>query len=109
MVVDLLHIGIALEIAPAHVERNIGRIDHTLQQHEELRHDIFHFIGYKNLVGVELDLVFLYLVVLFDLREIQDTSEVEGIVHIQMDPEQRQFIVWIKLLIEVLIIFSSQL
>ena len=70
MVIDLFYIRIALQITAANVQRNIRAVDHAMQQHQEFGNDIFYFIGYKDLVAVQLDLVFLNFVALFDLREI---------------------------------------
>ena len=60
-----------------------------MQQGEELRHDTFYLIGHEYLVAVELDLVLLQFNVRLNLREIEDTREVEGIVDVEVDPEQR--------------------
>ena len=59
-----------------------------MQQGEELWHDAFYLIGYEDLVAVELDFVLLQFDVRLDLREIEDTREVERIVDVQVDPEQ---------------------
>ncbi len=87
VVVDLLYVRVALQITSAYIERDIRAIDDAVQQHQKFRNDVFYLVGNKNLVAVQLDLVLLNLVALFDLREIKDAREVEGIVHIQMDPE----------------------
>ncbi len=62
-----------------------------MQQHQELRHDVLYLVGDEYLAGVELDLIPLHLKVRLELREVKYAGEVEGIVHIQVYPEQRVF------------------
>ena len=85
---DLLHLAVALQIRTAHVQGDVWRVDHTVEQGEELRHDALHLVGDEDLVAVELDLVLLQLDVRLDLGEVEDTREVEGVVDVQVDPEQ---------------------
>ena len=80
-------IRIALQVTAANVQRDIRTVNHTVQEHQEFRNDILDLIGYKYLVGIQLDLVFLYLVALLDLWEIQNTGQVERIIYVQVDPE----------------------
>ena len=60
-----------------------------MEQCKELRHNAFHLVGDKHLVAVELNLVALNVEVRLDAREVEDSGEVERVVHVQMDPEQR--------------------
>ena len=60
-----------------------------MEKSEILRHDIFDFVGDVNLVAIELNLVAVNVEVVLDLREIEDTGEVERIVHVEMDVEKR--------------------
>ena len=86
---NLLHVGVALQVAPRHVERNVGRVDHAVQQRQVFRHDALDLIRHIHLIRIELNLVLLYLEVVVDLREIEDARQVERIVDIQVDREQR--------------------
>ena len=86
---DLLHLAVALEIASADVQRDVWRVDHAVQQRQELGHDALHLVGHEDLVAVELDLVLLQFDVRLDLREVEDSREVERVVDVQVDPEQR--------------------
>src|SRR5690606_9910717 len=61
MGVYLSYIWISLQIASAYVERNIRAIDNTLEEHQELRDNILHFIRYKHLITVQLYFIFLNL------------------------------------------------
>ena len=60
-----------------------------MEQGEELRNDSFHLIGDEHLVTIQLNLVALDVDIVLDAWEIKNTCEVEGIVNIQMNPEQR--------------------
>ena len=71
-----------------------------MKQHQKLRHNVLHLIGDKHLTTEKFDLVALHLKVIFDLRKIQHPSQVERIVHIQMDPEQGIFPHRIQALVE---------
>ena len=102
---DLLHIGIALQIGARYVEGNIRRIDDPVQEGEEVRHDTLYFIGDVNLIAVELNLVALQIQVVFDLREIEDTCQIERIVHIEVDPKERLFGHGIERTVKFLIVF----
>ena len=59
-----------------------------MQQGEELRHDAFHLVGHEHLVAVQLNLVLLQLQRVLDAGEVENTREVEGIVHVEVNPEQ---------------------
>ena len=105
---NLLHVRIALQIAAAHVQRNIGRVDHTMQQRQELGHNAFHLVGHKHLITIQLNFIALQLNAVLNAREIQNTRQVERIIHIQMNPKQRLILHGIKLTIELLVILILQ-
>ena len=58
-----------------------------MEQHHELWNYAFYLIGDEDLVAVELDAVATELVVL-DLREVEDTSQMEWEIDIEVNPEQ---------------------
>ena len=86
---NLLHVGIALQVAAAHVQRNVRRVDDAVQQHQELGHYTLHVVGDEDLVAVELDLVLLHLDALLGLREIEDAGQLERVFDVDVDVEQR--------------------
>ena len=86
---NLLDVRVALQIAARHVQRDVGRVDHAVQQRQELGHDAFDRIGHEHLVRIELDLVLLYLEVVPYLREIENACQIERIVDVQVNIEQR--------------------
>lgn len=50
---DLLHVTIALQIGAGDIQRNVGRVDHAMQQGEELRDDALYLVSDEDLVAVE--------------------------------------------------------
>ena len=60
-----------------------------MQQGQELRYNTFHLISDEHLVAIQLDLIALQIDIRLDAWEIEDTREVERIIHIQVDPEHR--------------------
>ena len=62
-----------------------------MQEHEKVGHDIFHFVGDENLPAVELDFVFIQFKIIFHFRKVKNPGEVEGIIHIEVNPEERIF------------------
>ena len=60
-----------------------------MQQGQELRHDAFHCVGHEDLVAVELNLVALDFDVVLFLREVEDAGKVEGLVDVEVNPEER--------------------
>ena len=105
---DFLHVGVALQITAADVQRNVGRIDDTMQQRQELGHDTLHLVGDEHLVAIELNLVALKFDVGMHAGEIQNARQVERIVHIQVNPEQRLVLHGIKRAVEALVVFVLQ-
>ena len=102
---DLLHIGIALEVTPGDVQRDVRGVDDTVQQGHEVRDDVVHMVRDEHLVAVEGDLVPFHGHAVLQFREIEDTGEVEGIIDIQMDVEQRLLIHRIQRTVEGEVVF----
>ena len=86
---ELSDIPVVLQEAAADVQRQIGAIQHAAQQQQELRDDLLDVIGHEHLAVEQLDLPLLTAEILADTGEVQDALEVEGIVHVQVNPEQR--------------------
>jgi len=77
----------------------------TVQQLQEVRNDILHFIGNEYLAAVKLDFFTLTGEVVAQFREVQHAGQIEWVVYIQMDPEKRIFAEWIKLFVKCEVIF----
>ena len=58
---NLLDVVVGLQIAAADVQRDIRAVNHTVQQRQVFRHDVFDFVGHEYLVAIELNLVLLQL------------------------------------------------
>ena len=101
---DLLHVGIALQVAPRHVQRNVRRVDHAVQQRQVFGHDAFDLVGHVDLVRIELYLVLLNLEVVVYLREIEDARQVERVVDVQVDREQRLVAHGVELVVKLLVL-----
>ena len=65
-------------------------------------------IGNEHLVAVQLNFVTLHVDVVFDFWEIQNTGEIERIIHVEVDVEQRIFAHGEQLAVEVAVIFLFQ-
>ena len=102
---DLLDVGVALQVAAGDVQRDVRRVDDTVQQRHEVRDDVVHMVRHEHLVAVQGDLVPVDGDALLDLREVQDTGEVERIVHVQVDVEQRLLVHRIQGAVEREVIF----
>ena len=86
---DLLHVIVALQIGAADIKRNIRTVYHTVQQGQVLRNDILHLVRHEDLIAIELNLIAVHIQVGFDSREVQNTRQMERIIDIEMDMEQR--------------------
>ena len=85
---NLLHVAVVLQEGTADVQRKIGAVDHPLEQHQEFGDNFLYIIRDEDLAGEELDLAFVGAEVVLQLREEKDSFQIEGIIHVQMDPEQ---------------------
>ena len=105
---DLLDILVGLQVASGDVKRNVRRVDDTVQKRQEVRDDVVHVVGDEHLVAVKLDVVLLDRHPVLDLREVEDSGEVERIVHVQMDVEQRVFLHRVEIPVELHIVLFLQ-
>ena len=80
-----------------------------MQQGQKVRHDVVHAVGDEHLVAVELNLVLADFHLILDLREIEDTRQVEGIVHVQVNVEERVLPHRIEGAVELVIVLFLQL
>ena len=79
-----------------------------MKQGQEVRHDAFYRVGHIYLIAIQLNLVALQVDVALDFREVEHTGQVERIVHVQVNPEQRFVGHRIQVAIELLVVFFLQ-
>ena len=106
---DLLHLLIVLQEGTGDVERDIGAIDHAVQQHQKFRDDFLDVIRDIYLIAIQLDLSALELHLLFHLGEIEDALQAERILHVQVDPEERLVEVHERIAVEGLVLLFRAL
>ena len=105
---NLLHIAVALEIGTADVEGNVRTIDDTVEEGQEIGDDVLHAVRDEHLIAEELNLIAVNVDVALDLGEIEHAREVEGIVHIEVNPEERIILHGVEVAIEGLVVFILQ-
>ena len=99
-----LHIGVTLQIGTGYVQRNIRRIEYTVQQCQKVWNNTLYRVRYIDLIAIKLDFVLVQLYIALYLREVQNTSKMERIIHVQMYPEQGFIGHRIEVAIELLVI-----
>ena len=65
-------------------------------------------VGNEHLVAEKLYFVALKFYIVLHTWEVEDTCEVERVVHIKVNPEQRFVVHWEKCAVEALVIFVGQ-
>ena len=85
---QLLDIAVILQEGAAHVQGQVGAVDHALEQHQKFGNDLFDVVRHEHLAVEQLDFALLAAKVPLDPGEIQNALEVEGIIHVEMHPEQ---------------------
>ena len=101
---ELPDVGVCLEVAPRDIERKLGAIKYALKHQKVIGKYLFYIVGYEYLIVVELYLTFDRLIFVCDTRKVQDALKVEGIVDIEMEPEQRDLKERENLMVAVLIL-----
>ena len=79
-----------------------------MQQGKELWYDALYLVGYEYLVAVELNLITLQFDVRLDFGEVEDTRQIEGLIHVEVDPEERFIAHGIERTVEALVILILQ-
>ena len=86
---DFAHLRIVLQVAARHIQRQIRRVEATLQREEKFRDELGAVIRDKDLVAEELDVTLRHVELVGQLREIEDPFQVEGEIDVEVNPEQR--------------------
>ena len=106
---DLLDVGVALQVAAADVQGDVGRVDHAVEQGEEVGHDVLDLVGDVDLVAVELYFVAVELNVALDFGEVEHAGKVEWVVHVEVDPEEGLVGHGVEVAVEFLVVLFFQL
>ena len=79
-----------------------------MQEGEEVGYDALYRVGHIHLVAVELDAILLQVDVALDLGEVEHTGEVEGVVYIEVNPEQRLIAHGVEVAVELLVVLVGE-
>ena len=86
---DLGNIAVILQVASRNIEGQLGAVEHAAQHQEIFGDDFLDVVGNEYLVVVELDLSFHVGKLMREFREVQNALEVEGVVRLDVQPEER--------------------
>ena len=100
--------AIALQEAPAHVERNIGAIDHPAQGQQKAGHHLFRVVGDKHLVAVELNAALGDVDIGLELREVENAVDHKGVVGVEVNPQQRVFLEGIQIAVKLQVVIVGE-
>ena len=85
---DRTHPPVGLQGGAAHVQGNVGRINHAAQGQQVAGHHLLDRVAHKHVVAVELDLALLPIGPASGFGEKQDALQVVGIVGVEVHPQQ---------------------
>ena len=80
------HPSVGLEGRAAHIQGNVGRIDHAPEGQEVARHHLFDGVADEYLVAIQADFPFLPIGPSSQFGEVKDPLEVVGVVGVEVDP-----------------------
>ena len=87
--IHFFHIAVILQCTSGNIQRHIGAVQNPLQEQQKFGDNLFYVIRNINLIAVQLYLAVHHVHLLHQLREIENPFQTEGVIHIQMNPEQR--------------------
>ena len=79
-----------------------------MKQGKELWYDALNLVCHKYLVAIQLYLIALHVDTVLDTWEVENTSQVEWEIYIQVDPEQRLVRHRVEGTIEILVVLVFQ-
>ena len=80
-----------------------------MKKHQEIRHNIFHFVSDEHLAAVQLNLVLIHFKIILHLWKVENAGQIKGVVHIEMNPEQWLFRKGVKLFIELQVVIVNEI
>ena len=85
---DRAHTPIGLQGAAAHVQGDVGGVDHAAQGQQVAGHHLLDRITHKHLVAVEANLAPLPIGAAREPGEEENALEVVGVIGVEVHPEQ---------------------
>ena len=79
-----------------------------MKQGKELWYDTIDLVCHKDLVAIQLYLIALHVDTVLDTWEVENTSQVEWEIYIQVNPEQRLVRHRVEGTIEILVVLVFQ-
>ena len=93
-----------MQIASGYVQGKLGTVQNALE-HQKILGDYFlDVISHKYLVVIKLNLALDGFVFVGQLGKIENTLEVEGVICVDVDPEQRLAVIMEHLAVELLVV-----
>jgi hypothetical protein len=72
----LLDIAVVLKEGTGDVQRQVGAVDHALEQQQEFGNDFLDIVGYEHLIVVQLDYAFAGSEFVLDLGEVKNLAAI---------------------------------
>ena len=109
VIAHLAHVAVVLQERTGHVQRQVGAVDHALEQHQELRNDFLYIVRNEHLIVIQLDHALAGRELVLQLREVQNALQVERELRVQVNPEQRIVVIVEYIMIELLVFLVGAL
>ena len=106
---DRAHAPVGLQGRAAHVQRDVGRIDHAAQGQQVAGHHLLDRITHEHVVAVELDLPLLPVSPARELGEVEDALQVVGVVGVEVHPEQRVALEGVEVAVELDVVVVAEI
>ena len=107
---DFLDVIIGLQVGTADVQRYIRAVDNAVQEREVFGNDVLHLVGDIDLVAIELNLIAVDVEIVLNLREIEYSGQVERIIDVEVDMEERLLhLHWIEFVVELIVVLVGEL
>ena len=98
---DRAHAPIGLEGAAAHIQGDVGGVDHAAQGQQVAGHHLLDRIAHKHLVAIEANLAPLPIGAAREPGEEENALEVVGVIGVEVHPEQGIPLVGVEVAVEV--------
>ena len=103
----LADVGVVLQVAAGDVQGKLGAIQNALQVDQELGADFFDVVRHEHGVVEKTDLTLLGVEGVLAAGEVQDALEVQGVIGVDVHPEQRVGVIVELLAVELLVLLVA--